>query len=60
MRKAVVCLVLALSLLFSLSGFVVAQDDVVELWYMGWAWPGDQPQEPRLDGGDVSKHYRYL
>ncbi|MFB5066420.1 MAG: extracellular solute-binding protein [Candidatus Wallacebacter cryptica] len=49
MRKAVVCLVLALSLLFSLSGFVVAQDDVVELWYMGWAWPGDQPQEPRLD-----------
>lgn len=36
-----------LVLILALSGAIMAQDEVVELWYMGWA-ADDQPQEPRL------------
>lgn len=49
MTRKTVWLVLVLGLVLGIAGIVNAQGDVVELWYMGWAWPGDQPQEPRLE-----------
>lgn len=49
MNRKTLYLVLVTMLVFSISGFVSAQDEIVELWYVGWAWPGDQPQESRLE-----------
>ena len=38
-RRAVWYLMLVLVLLLAWA-MASAQGDVVELWYMGWAWPG--------------------
>ncbi len=49
-NKSIVYLLISLLIVLGATGFVNAEDDeIVELWYMGWAWPGDQPQEPRLE-----------
>ncbi len=41
-------LLIVLAVFVSGFGMTHAQE-VVELHYVGWAWPGDQPQEPRLE-----------
>src|SRR5690554_650777 len=45
--KKIFLYLLMVSLVIGVAGLVSAED--VELWYMGWAWPGDQPQESRLE-----------
>lgn len=63
--KMLVCLVFSLLALIASTGLISAQgDQVVELWYMGWA-ADDQPQEPRLQAfmeayPNIIVHYEFV